>query len=285
MTPPLRLSLCNEMLADEGHNLAAQCRIAKALGYMGLELAPGSLAAEPHRLSDSALDDIRRTINAEGLSVTGLHWLLAPYPDASILDPQKAEATSEILLALITQCARLGGTVLVHGSPSSRIVPDGMSTEEAMDRAAGFFAPIADAAAADGVTYCIEPLSRAETGFINTVADARQLVDAVDKPAFQTMIDASAAGQAEVLRVADLIRTQVPRGGIAHIQLNDTNRGAPGTGLDPFDEITAALAEVGWSEPIAIEPFKPVIDATITAAIAAATIRAHWPGELTSLAQ
>ncbi|MEM1287399.1 MAG: sugar phosphate isomerase/epimerase family protein [Pseudomonadota bacterium] len=273
---PLFLSLCNEMLADEGLSITEQCSVAKALGYRGLEIAPGSLAKVPHTLEDATLKDIRARIEAHDMRVTGLHWLLAPYPQASILDPREHERTTEILCALINQCAALGGTVLVHGSPSSRVLPKDMTQDEALDIASSLFQGVAAHALACGVTYCIEPLSRAETSFINTVEDAMQLVERVDSPAFQTMIDTSAAGQAEALPVADLIEYWVPKGRIAHIQVNDTNRGAPGTGDDPFEAITRALHRCGWSNPVAVEPFKHIIDATTTAAIGAATMQAHW---------
>ena len=87
-TPDLSLSLCNEMLADEGFTLAQQCQIARALGYQGLELSMGTFSPEPHLLGGEEIASIRQTIENEGLRVTGLHWLLAPYPHASILDPE-----------------------------------------------------------------------------------------------------------------------------------------------------------------------------------------------------
>lgn len=45
-------------------------------------------------------------------------------------------------------------------------------------------------------------------------------------------------------------------------------------GDNPFANIVAALREVGWNKPVAIEPFSTCIDATLTAAIGLATIRA-----------
>lgn len=277
--PPLFLSLCNEMLADEGLSLDDQCRVACALGYRGLELAPGTLSAQPHTLPDEELAKVRDTIEWQGLVVTGLHWLLAPYPDASIVDPAAQERTEAILLGLVDQCAALGASVLVHGSPSSRQLPAGMTHDAALDQAARLFKPIARRAEERGVTYCIEPLGRGETDFINTVVEGQALVEMVGSPAFQTMIDTSAAGQAEAEPVADLIERWVPKGNIAHIQVNDTNRGAPGTGDDPFADIVNALKVVGWSKPIAVEPFRAVVNATATAAIGAATMRALWQAD------
>ena len=278
----LFLSLCNEMLADEGFSIGQQAEIAKALGYQGLELAPGTLGKQPHTLDRDSLKDVRQRIENQGLRTTGLHWLLAPYPDASIVDRSKVTETEGILLSLIDQCAALGGTVLVHGSPSSRQVPSSVSNDEAKDVVAGRFSRLACRALDQGVCYCSEPLSRSETGFINTVAEGAKLVEQVGSPAFQTMIDTSAAGLAEELSVAALIETWVLSGSIAHIQVNDTNRGAPGTGDDPFNDIVAALRRVGWSKPIAVEPFRSVVNAVATAAIGAATMRAHWQNHLHS---
>lgn len=270
----LELSLCNELLAEDGLSLDEQCARAAALGYMGLELAPGTLAPCPHEMSRAAWQEVRETVEAHGLRVTGLHWLLSPYPDLSIFDPATHAETREVLAGLIDGCARLGGEVLVHGSPPSRCRPDGMSAEEALDRAAAFFAPVAARANEAGVIYCIEPLSRAETNFAATVNDAAALVARIANPAFRTMIDTSAAAQSEAMPVAELIRAKVPTGDVAHVQLNDRNRGAPGMGSDPFPEIVRALVETGWDRPLAVEPFRTCIDGTVTAAIGLATIRA-----------
>ena len=270
----LELSLCNELLAKDGLSLDRQCAHAAALGYMGIELAPGTLAPRPHEMSREDWRDVRATVERHGLRVTGLHWLLSPYPGLGVFDPGVAAQTQAVLAGLIEGCAQLGGDVLVHGSPPSRRRPDGVTEAEALDMATEFFEPVADRAAEAGVSYCIEPLSPVETNFATTVADAVALVDRVGSPAFRTMIDSSAAAQAEAIPVADLIRKWVPTGHIAHVQLNDRNRGAPGMGRDPFAQIVAALFQVGWDRPVAIEPFRTCIDGTVTAAIGLATIRA-----------
>ena len=272
----IELSYCNEMLADEGKSLAGQARIAAALGCMGLELAPGSIQREPHKMTDERIDDVRRTIETQGIVVTGLHWLLAPYPSLSITEPARAEETRVVLLRLVEMCARLGGTVLVHGSPGQRQLVDGETATSARARLVEFFKPIAEKCEQLSVTYCLEPLGREETPIVNTVAEACEIVDAVGSDRFLTMIDTSAAGKTEDMPVADLIRKWVPTGAIGHIQVNDTNRGAPGMGEDPFWDIVRAIRAVGWTKPVAIEPFRNAIDATATAATGVATMRAYW---------
>lgn len=272
----LDLSFCNELLADEGLSLDRQCEIVAELGYMGLELSLGSLTPQPHLMSDAEAARLRQVIEGHGLGVTGIHWLLAPYPDLSITDAERQPETARVLIRLVQLCAVLGGRVLVHGSPAQRQPPRGADAAQTEAALAAFFAPVAAEAERQGVTYCIEPLSPVETPVITTVAAGARLVDAVDSVAFRTMIDISAAGQAERAPVADLLRTWLPTDKLAHVQANDSNRGAPGMGDDPFPEIVRALRELDWPHPVALEPFRTCIDATTTAAIGAATMKACW---------
>lgn len=269
----LDFTLCNELLAGEGKSLGEQAHIAAKLGYCGLELDPATLGAAPHALTDARIAQIRGEIAAEGVRVTGLHWLLSSYADASITDPAGQARARDILMGMVDLCAGLGGTVLVHGSPKQRLRPEGLDDAALLSHLAEFFAPIAAAAERRGVTYCIEPLSRAEDRTLNTVGQGVDLVCAIGSPAFRTMIDISAAGQTEA-PVADLIRHWVPGGMIGHIHANDTNRGAPGMGDDPFPQIVAALVETGWNRPIGVEPFRTLIDASVTAATGIATLKA-----------
>lgn len=272
----MKLSMCNELLAADGLTLEQQCDAAQALGYMGLELALGSLHEEPHTMRDTQVSQIRRVVQDHGLKVTGLHWLLAPYPDVSITRPDTFTKAQDILLRLIEICALLGGRVLVHGSPAQRHPRAQDSSQETFARLAEFFSPLAKASQNAGVTYCIEPLSPNETSVITTVAEGAALVDAINEPAFKTMIDTSAAGQSESTPVAVLLKDWLPSGKLGHVQVNDTNRGGPGMGDDPFVDIAAALYECDWPHPIAVEPFKTCINGVTTAAIAAATMRTAW---------
>ncbi|KAA9009451.1 sugar phosphate isomerase/epimerase family protein [Histidinibacterium aquaticum] len=269
----LELALCNELLHAEGLSLREQAETAKALGYAGLELAPATLDDAPHGMAAERVAEVRETVEAAGIRVTGLHWLLTGYPEASITDRSRWDETREALLGLVDLCAALGGDVLVHGSPGQRVRPQGMGDDALTAHLAEFFSPIAAASERAGVTYCIEPLARTETETITTVAEGAALVEAVGSAAFKTMLDCKAAGLQEP-PVADRIREWVPRGVIGHIHANDTNLGAPGMGDDPFPEIIHALTDLGWTGLVGVEPFRTLIDARVTAAVGAATLRA-----------
>jgi len=49
---------------------------------------------------------------------------------------------------------------------------------------------VADAAREAGVTYCVEPLARNQTAFVNTVQEAADIVRQIDSPHLRTMMTA-----------------------------------------------------------------------------------------------
>lgn len=270
----MRFALCNEVLAPLP--LARQCEVAKALGYDGLEIAPFTLSDAPHQISAGEAAAIRRQVESAGLVVTGLHWLLVKPTGLSLTDPDAAlrARTLEVMKRLVGLCAALGGKVLVHGSPGQRRIAEGETQAVAHARLREALAAIAPVAASEGVVYCIEPLSRAETSLINTIEEGAALVREIDSPAVRTMIDCSAAGQVETQSVPELIDQWLPTGLVAHIQINDPNRRAPGQGKMAFTPIAAALQRNHYAGTVAVEPFDYVPDGPGSAAFAAG----YWRG-------
>jgi D-psicose/D-tagatose/L-ribulose 3-epimerase len=269
----MKLSLCNEVLA--GLTLERQCEVAAALGYDGLEIAPFTLAEQPERIDAIEAARIRRVVESAGLVVTGLHWLLVKPAGLSLTDPSAAmrARTLDVVTRLIALCAELGGSVLVHGSPKQRAIAAGETHATARGRLRDFLAEVAPIAEAHGVVYCIEPLSPRETALINTVAEAAEIVREIDRLSLRTMIDCSAAGASESMSVPALIDRWLPTGLVAHIQVNDPNRRAPGQGEMRFAPIFAALKKNGYDKTVSVEPFDYVPDGIGSAAFAAGYLR------------
>jgi D-psicose/D-tagatose/L-ribulose 3-epimerase len=269
----MRMALCNEVLA--GMKLERQCEIAAGLGYDGLEIAPFTLGETPAEISAAQASKIRATIEASGLVVTGLHWLLVKPEGLSLTDPDATVhgRTVTVMTRLIALCAELGGTVLVHGAPRQRQIAPGQSQGDALARLQDGLAQAASAAAKAGVIYCIEPLSRRETELVNTVAEAAELVRAIDHPGLRTMIDCSAAGLTEAESIPALIERWLPTGLVAHLQLNDPNRRGPGQGEMKFGPILAALKRCHYAGDIAVEPFDYLPDGPGVAAFSAGYLR------------
>ena len=269
----VKIALCNEVLRELP--FPEQCRFAAAVGYDSLELAPFTLSETPHCIPESEIQRIRRTAQEEGLEITGLHWLLVAPPGLSITssDPAVLRKTKQVLLGLIDLCAELGGSVLVHGSPEQRMISADQDRSRVFARAVEIFREVARQAGDRGLVYCIEPLRRAETSFINNLQEARALVSAVGSPSFKTMFDSRSARASEPVPPDLLLKEWLPAGQIAHVHLNDSNSRGPGEGEDSFGEIVQVLLEHDYQGTVSIEPFRYEPDGRACAARSIGFIR------------
>ena len=247
----MKLSLCNEVIRELPFD--RQCALAAALGYGGLEVAPFTFGDDAWRMPAAKRAEIRRVCSEAGVEVSGLHWLLAAPAGLSITSGDRTvwQKSVDVLRASVDLCAELGGAYLVHGSPARRRVADpsdGKRAEEA-------WALAAETSQKAGVVYCLEPLAKPDCNFINTLAEASEVVGRIGNPAFKTMVDTLAASLMEPEPAADAIRRWMPTGLVAHIQFNDRNRRGPGQGDDKFAPVVRALRETGYHGWIAMEPF------------------------------
>lgn len=267
----LKINLCTEVVREL--DFRGQCAFARAMGYDGLEVAPFTLAADPTTLSDSRIAEFRRIADGEGVAVAGLHWLLAEPAGLSITSPdaQVADATREAGRRLVELCVGLGGTYLVHGSPGQRRIEPGHE-KRSREQALAYFAATADAASAAGVRYVVEPLAPVDTGFVNTIDEALDLIAQVGSPALATMVDCYAAS-ANDEDIPALLARWLPTGTIFHVHFNDDNRRAPGQGKIDFAAIFRALKSYGYAGAAAVEPFVYAPDGPGSAARAIGYLR------------
>tara|TARA_R110001599_G_scaffold25147_2_gene90218 strand:- start:299 stop:1144 length:846 start_codon:yes stop_codon:yes gene_type:complete len=251
----MRLALCNEVLAPMAFE--DQCVFAAALGYDGLEVAPYTLAETPLAIDAARRAGIRRAARDAGIAVSGLHWLLAKPDGLSITSGDAAvrARTVEHMHRLIDLCAELGGSVLVHGSPAQRRISDDADPPSARQRGIDAFAAVADHARDAGVVYCIEALAPPHADFILTIAEAVEIVRAIDRPALRTMLDCSAVARGESDDVATLLARWLPTGMLAHVQVNDGNLQGPGQGAQRFSDTLRTLQQHRYAGWIAVEPF------------------------------
>src|SRR5690242_9176237 len=97
----MRFALCNEVLQPLA--FAEQCRLAAAMGYDGLEVAPFTLAEHPMAITDAQAREFRRIAQDHGLAIFGLHWLLVAPAGLSIVSEDAALRlrTSEVMARLV----------------------------------------------------------------------------------------------------------------------------------------------------------------------------------------
>jgi sugar phosphate isomerase/epimerase len=248
----MRYAICNETF--DGWDHARVCRFVAELGYQGLELAPFTLAPRITQLSAGRRLELRRQAEECGLALIGLHWLLAKTEGLQLTAPdrQVRQATADYLVALAQCCADLGGKVLVFGSPAQRRIPPGASREEAVEYAVDTFRRARAGIGDCGVTLCLEPLSPPEADFINTCAEALDLIARVDHPSFALHLDVKAMST-EDASAPELIHRHA--GWISHFHANDPNRRGPGFGDTDFVPLFRALRETDYTGWVSVEVF------------------------------
>jgi len=249
----MRFAICNEIY--QGWKLEEVLAHAARLGYAGVEIAPFTLANSVTDISAGERQRLRDLAAHHQIALVGLHWLLVK-PDELYLNHPDAgirARTAAYFVDLVDCCADLGGTIMVVGSPKQRNVLEGVSHGQAWDWTAATFRDAVKRAEDRGVTICLEPLSPAETNFINTAAEAMAFTSAFNSPAFKIILDVKAMC-AEAKGMPQIIRESSPH--FAHFHANDRNLKGPGFGEVDFRPIASTLREVGYNGYVSVEVFK-----------------------------
>lgn len=250
----MKISICNELFRD--WPLEKVFDYAAELGYDGVEVAPFTLADSVTEISASKRKAIRRAAENSGIEIVGLHWLLVKPEGLYINHPDEfiRIKTQEYMEALIHFCADIGGKILVHGSPHQRTVQEGWKFDESWERAKETFRTCLEMARKRNVIYCIEPLTKANTNFVNTVREAIRMVNEIRHPNFKMMFDCRSASATEKSITEALIRALDSRM-LRHVHVNDENGRGPGFGKTKFAPILKTLLKSGYKGYISVEVF------------------------------
>jgi sugar phosphate isomerase/epimerase len=248
----MKFAICQELF--ENWSWERQCRFIAEVGYQGIEVAPFTLAPRITDVSSERRQVLRKQAADHGLQVIGLHWLLAKTTGLHLTssDPVVRRATADYLIELALACADLGGDLLVFGSPAQRNLEPGTSREEGLERAAEVLSRCLPALGEHGVKICIEPLTPKETNFINTCAEAIELIDRVASPQLLLHQDVKAM-LSEAEPIPKLIARYANR--VGHFHANDGNLLGPGMGPTDFTPIFRALAEARYAGWVSVEVF------------------------------
>lgn len=249
----VKFAICNEIY--QGWKLEDIFAHAAKLGYAGVEIAPFTLANSVNEISTAERQRIRALAAQHKIEIVGLHWLLVK-PEGLYMNHTNSvirAKTANYFVDLVDCCADLGGKIMVVGSPKQRNLLPGVSGDQAWEWTAATFRDAVKRAEDRGVTICFEPLSTAETNFINTAAAAIEFVQPFKSPAFQIILDVKAMCS-EAKPIPQIIRASWPH--FAHFHANDKNLKGPGFGEVDFKPIAATLREVGYQGYVSVEVFK-----------------------------
>ncbi|MFN7024189.1 MAG: sugar phosphate isomerase/epimerase family protein [Pseudorhizobium sp.] len=225
----------------------------RSLGYDFVEL----LVPEPGELD---LAKTREALEAAGLAVV-LAARVNMQRNLSSGDPNAQRAGIDYLKYAADCATALGATIVggpLTGNPLvfAGRAPQPVTEEERLARMARSVAGLKEAgdhAAGRGIVLAVEPLNRFESDVLCTTQQAIELLDAVDHPAVQLMLDTFHMHMEEA-SIAEAVRLGGSR--VVHFQANENHRGFPGTGATDWVEVFRALHDIGYNGPISLEPFR-----------------------------
>lgn len=271
----MKLAISN--LAWSRRDDAAVGRLLQSTGITGVELAPTKVWDDPLAVSDAEVDDYRQLWNSFGIEVVAIQSLLFGRPDLHLFGTVDARAqTLDYLVQMTRLAGRLGTAVMVFGSPKNRL--RGELTELAAARiATPLFRTLAETAAENGVTFCVEP-NPVQYGadWILTTADALTLADAVDHECFGINAD---TGGMTLSGEDPATAIEACGAAVRHFHISEPDLAPIGASGVNHSLFAAALARVNYSGWRSIEMREPLRGSggSLSAAIAAA--RQNYGGD------
>jgi D-psicose/D-tagatose/L-ribulose 3-epimerase len=144
-----------------------------------------------------------------------------------------------------------GNPLVFAGRPPQPVAEDERIARK--ERCVNGLKEAGDHAQKAGILLAVEPLNRFESDVLCTTQQAMELLDAVDHPAVQMMLDTFHMHMEEA-SIAEAIRLGGKR--VVHFQANENHRGFPGTGATDWVDVCRALHEIGYQGPVSLEPFR-----------------------------
>jgi len=234
---------------------------AKAAGFDYIELSTSEIAG----LSDADFEQAVARIRQAGIPVPATNLFLPATLKVTGPDVNREQQMAYVKKAF-ARLARLGTQMVVFGSGGARQVPDGFPKDQAFQQLVEFGRRIAPEARVRGITIAVEPLRHEETNIINSAAEGLSLVNAIDDPNFQLMVDfyhlASEKEDPSIILRAG--------GHIRHLHMaNPQGRVFPRK-WDEYDyaPFFAALQKIGYDKRISVEASTQDLPADAPQAIA-----------------
>jgi D-psicose/D-tagatose/L-ribulose 3-epimerase len=204
-------------------------------------------------------------IRACGLEVS---MAAAMGPDRDLIHPDESiQANGMAYVRHCIDAAHTVGATNLIGPIYSAVGRCWQASAEERERDVALLArqlrALAEYAAARDVVLCLEPLNRFETSLINLAAQGVEVIDRVDHPSCQLMLDTFHMN-VEERSLGNAIR--LAGGRLRHVHACENDRGAPGTGHVPWDDVAAGLRDIGYDGPVVIESFTSKVKSIARAA-------------------
>ena len=215
------------------------------MGFEGVEITLFDLDAMD-------MDATAKALEKNGLTPMGCS-VVSKEADPISPDPDMRKTAVQFLCDRIDAIKALGGSCI--GGPNYAPLgelPGRGRTDEEWAWCVDTLKRVAEHAERQGVTLALEPLNRFETYFLNIAADVLKLVDEIGSPNIKLHLDTFHAN-IEEKDTAAAIRAAGSR--LGHFHVSESDRGVPGTGQVHWEDVFAALKEIGYDGWAAIESF------------------------------
>lgn len=132
-----------------------------------------------------------------------------------------------------------------------------MRTEDEWNYSKECLLKVAEYAKGKGVMLALEPVNRFETYFLNTIEDTRKMVEEINHPNIGIHADTFHMNIEE-----ESFYGAIKMAGehLCHVHLCENNRGIPGTGHIPWDDVFRALRELNYDRWAVVESFVPAVE-------------------------
>ncbi|CAG7643350.1 sugar phosphate isomerase/epimerase family protein [Paenibacillus allorhizosphaerae] len=218
--------------------------LLKEIGYDFIELPVAPLPLE----QDSGLADAMKPILASPIPTSAFNILFPK--DMKLVGPDANDARIRHYIAraaAVLSEARAG--IIVLGSGGARNVPDHCERLRAEQQLLQVLDWCADELKGTGVTLAIEPLNRKESNIINSVDEAVEYAQQINRPEVRVLADFYHMDEEQ--EPLDALRTN--GAWLAHIHLADTGRRHPGSGTYDYNTFFGILKEIGYTGMISAE--------------------------------
>ncbi|AHM59626.1 xylose isomerase [Flammeovirgaceae bacterium 311] len=204
--------------------------------------SPATVAEPEYREHLSTLKTMRTPLLGSNLFIPGHLKVVGPETDE--------QAVLEYVEAVFQRARDAGSEFIIWGSGGSRQVPDGFDRTEARAQFVSMARKVAVLAAQYDIMLAVENLNSREANHINTVAEALEVVKAVDHKNFRLCVDIYHMLMEN--EAPDVIKEG--KGYIVYCELaEEEGRSAPGVHGEDFRPYLRALHSIGYSGPIALE--------------------------------
>lgn len=230
----------------------------REIGYDWVELAIEDVATVDYHRAAQIIRD-----NGLGVSVC-----LAMGLDRDLIHPDKAIRDNGA--AYVRGCidaAHALGAHIVGGPLYSAVGRTWQQTPEEREHDMQILVQqlhdLAVYAAERQVVFGVEALNRFETSFLNLADQVIEVVDRVNHPSCRVMVDTFHMN-IEEKSLGDAIRRIGPR--LVHVHTCENDRGAPGSGHLPWQDLAQGLKDINYQGACVIESFSSEIEVIARAA-------------------